>query len=283
VAVASGTWVWVDGVLTPAAEARVDALDHGLTVGDGVFEALKVVGSTPFAMSRHLRRLRRSAGAIGLEVPLADHELVAAAADTITAAGGSEARRLRITVTGGLGPLSSDRAEAPPTVLIAASPAPPWPATTEVVTVPWCRNERGALAGVKSTSYAENVKALDVAHRAGASEALFANTVGSLCEGTGSNIFVVLEGRLLTPTLASGCLAGITRELLLEVVECTETDALRLGDLRRAEEAFLTSSTRDIHPIAAVDGSPLRTPCPGPLTLAAQQAFADLQTRTLDP
>ncbi len=280
------TWMWVDGRITPAADARVSALDHGVTVGDGVFETLKVVDGVPFALTRHLGRLRRSAGAIGLAVPLTDRELGAAAAETISAAssaGGPGVGRLRITLTAGPGPLGSGRAEVPPTVLIAASGAAPWPPTTEVVTVPWCRNERGALAGVKSTSYAENVKALDVAHRAGASEALFANTVGSLCEGTGSNVFVVLDGRLLTPTLASGCLAGITRELVLTAVEVTETDALRLGDVHRAEEAFLTSSTRDIHPIAAVDGVALPTPCPGPLTRAAQAAFAELQGRNPDP
>ncbi len=276
-------WMWVDGSLTPAAEATVAALDHGLTVGDGVFETLKLVGGTPFALTRHLRRLHRSAAAIGLEVPVTDGELVEASARTIAACDPPGAGRLRITVTGGPGPLGSSRGAVPATVLVAAAPAAPWPDTTAVVTVPWCRNERSALTGVKSTSYAENVKALEVAHRTGASEAIFANTVGALCEGTGSNVFVVQSGRLLTPTLASGCLAGITRELLLELVEVTETDALRLGDLGDAEEVFLTSSTRDVHPVATVDGVDLPTPCPGPVTTAAQAAFADLQARTLDP
>lgn len=285
-----GTWLWLDGSVLPAERARVAALDHGITVGDGVFETLKVFGGRPFALSRHLRRLRRSAAALDLAVPLEDSELASAVAQTVTAVErdgapgqGPTAGRVRITVTGGPGPLGSDRFDVSPTVLVAASPAAPWPLTTAVVTVPWVRNERGALVGVKSTSYAENVKALTVAHRAGASEAIFANTVGSLCEGTGSNVFVVIDGRLLTPTLASGCLAGITRELLLEVVEVTETDALRLGDLVLASEAFLTSSTRDVQAIATVDGTALAAPCPGPITAAAAHAFAALQERDLDP
>jgi branched-chain amino acid aminotransferase len=150
-----------------------------------------------------------------------------------------------------------------------------------VVVAPWPRNERGALAGIKSTSYAENVIALEYAHDHGAAEAIFLNTVGDLCEGTGTNIFVGSAGRLSTPPLTSGCLAGITRELVLEIADVVEED-LTLDALERADEAFLTSSTRDVHPIASVDGIALPQ-CPGPLTAAAAAAFADLAARTLDP
>ena len=121
--------------------------------------------------------------------------------------------------------------------------------------MPWVRNERSAVAGAKTISYAENVVALARAHERGADEALFANTVGALCEGTGTNVFVVQGGRVRTPSLATGCLAGITRELVLELIDVEETDALTLDDLRGADEAFLTSSTRDVHPIASVDGA----------------------------
>lgn len=281
------TWVSVDGILTPSGDARVAALDHGVTVGDGVFETCKVVDGTPFALTRHLARLHRSAGIIGLRLPWSDRDLVALCEEAIGAAGSDAANassgveRLRITVTGGPGPLGSDRSDVPPTLVIAAGPGSPWPPTTSVATVPWTRNERSAVAGAKTTSYAENVVALAEAHRRGASEALLANSAGVLSEGTGSNIFLELDGLLCTPSLASGCLAGITRALVCEAVDVVERDDLTFDDLLHTSEAFLTSSTRDVHPIDAIDGRLLTAP--GPLTAAAADAFAALQARTLDP
>ena len=149
------------------------------------------------------------------------------------------------------------------------------------MTVPWRRNEHSAVAGLKTTSYAENVVALAYAHERGGSEAIFANTAGALCEGTGSNVFLVVDGRLCTPPLSSGCLAGITRELVREVVAVDEI-TLPLGALAATSEAFLTSSTRDVQPISLVDGVALPT-CPGPHTAAAAAAFAALMARDLDP
>ena len=282
------TWVWVDGNLTTPKEATVTALDHGVTVGDGIFETAKVVDGTVFALTRHLARLRRSAELIGLDLPWTDATLAGICSDTIAAATDDPANadavvgRIRVTITGGPGPLGSDRDDVPPTLIVAASPAGPWPTPTEVATVAWTRNERSAVAGAKTTSYAENVVALAEAHRRGASEAIFANTVGALCEGTGSNVFLAVDGVLCTPTLSTGCLAGITRELVCEVVDVVERDDLTLDHLRRADEAFLTSSTRDVQAIGRVDGQALAQ-APGPLTEAAAEAFAALEARTLDP
>ncbi|MCU1454940.1 MAG: Aminodeoxychorismate lyase [Acidimicrobiales bacterium] len=277
------TWLWIDGKVQPAGDALVAALDHGITVGDGVFETLKVVGSEPFAMRRHLARLRRSADVMALAVPWSDDELRTAASEVIAAArADAGAGRLRITVTGGPGPLGSDRGAAPPTLLVAAGPATPWRDETEVAIVDWVRNERSAVAGAKTTSYAENVVALARAHALGAGEAIMANTVGALCEGTGSNVFLVADGELATPTLSTGCLAGITRELVCELVEVVERDDLTLDHLRRAPEAFLTSSTRDVQPIGRVDGTPLAA-APGPRTSEAGAALAELAARDVDP
>ncbi len=141
------------------------------------------------------------------------------------------------------------------------------------------------MAGLKTTSYAENVVALAAAHERGATEAIFANTRGDLCEGTGSNIFVGVGDRLVTPPLSSGCLAGITRELVIEVLAergiTVATDDLALDRLASVDEAFLTSSTRDVQAIDRIDDRTIGAP--GPLTTAAASAFAELLARDLDP
>ncbi|MCC3771970.1 aminotransferase class IV, partial [Streptomyces sp. UNOC14_S4] len=153
--------------------------------------------------------------------------------------------------------------------------------TTSVITVPWTRNERSALAGLKSTSYAENVVALARAADRGATEALFANTVGELCEGTGSNVFVVLDGELHTPPLASGCLAGITRALVVEWTGARET-TLPADVLDRADEIFLTSTLRDVQAVGAVDGRTLPT-APGPVTAEVAKIFQERAAADIDP
>jgi branched-chain amino acid aminotransferase len=277
--------LWVNGALIDARTASLSVLDHGVTVGDGVFETLKVVRDAAgdrhaFALTRHLRRLRRSAAALDLVVDRSDDDLRAAVRAVLQADGGN-AGRVRITVTAGVSPLGSDRGAGGPTVIVASAAQAPWPPTATVVTVPWLRNEHSPLTGVKSTSYAENVIALRHARARGADEAILANTAGHLCEGTGTNVFMAVGGRLVTPPLSAGCLAGITRELLLELIEAEERD-LPLAALATADEVFLTSSTRDVQPVAAVDGVAL-PPCPGPLTRAAAGAFAELVARSVDP
>ena len=199
----TGPVVAIDGRLVAEAAASVSAFDHGLTVGDGAFETLQIVRGTPFALRRHLARLRRSLAGLGIELAVDDDTLGATMAEVV-AANHLDTGRLRLTVTGGVSPLGSDRGASEPTVVVATAPLPPWEPTTAVVTVEWPRNERSAVAGLKTTSYAENVVALERAHRHGASEAIFANTQGRLCEGTGSNIFVGREGRLVTPPLTLG-------------------------------------------------------------------------------
>ena len=272
--------IWLNGRLVSGDEPAITADDHGLLVGDGVFETAKVLDGVVFALTRHLGRLRRSAAGLGLDLGRSDDELRTAVAEVIEA-NLPGVGRLRMTVTGGPGPLGSARGADGPTILLVTGDAGTWPPAAEVVVVPWPRNERSAVVGLKTTSYAENVVALAHATERGAGEAIFANLAGNLCEGTGSNVFVGLGGRLVTPPLSSGCLAGITRELLLEETDAVEED-VTMDEFLGADEAFLTSSTRDVQPIAAVDGRALPS-CPGPLTEAAADAFAALQARTLDP
>jgi branched-chain amino acid aminotransferase len=275
---------WLDGALVPLEQARVSVLDHGLVVGDGVFETLRVYRNVPFAWSRHLARLRTSAGGLGLAVPDDDH--LRGAADAVLEANQLREARLRITVTGGPGSPGSAKGDAPATVFLLVFPFEPSAPSTDVVIAPWTRNERGALAGLKTISYAANVRALAYAREHGAGEAIFANTRGNLCEATGSNVFVVRDGTLCTPPASAGCLLGVTRALLLELCEelgiaAMERD-VELGALAGADEAFLSSTTREVQPIAHVDGVALPA-APGPVSTQLAAAFKELVTREHDP
>ncbi|MFJ5549058.1 aminotransferase class IV [Streptomyces sp. NPDC093225] len=271
--------IWLDGELRDADDARVSVFDHGLTVGDGVFETIKAADGRLFALTRHLDRLARSARGLGLPDP--DLDEVRRACTAVLEANPMPLGRMRITYTGGLSPLGSDRGDAGPTLVVALGATTRRPDSTAVVTVPWVRNERGALAGLKTTSYAENVVALARATAAGASEALFANTVGQLCEGTGSNVFVVLDGELHTPPVPSGCLAGITRALVVDWSGAKETD-LPLEVLESADEVFLTSTLRDVQAVHRVDSRDLPG-APGPVTAEAMRTFDARAAEDWDP
>ncbi|MFM8304601.1 MAG: aminotransferase class IV [Actinomycetota bacterium] len=252
-------------------------MDHGLLTGDGVFETLRVYDRRILAWDRHLDRLARSAAALGLALP--DRAALLGAARAVIAPRDEGDGRLRITITGGVRPFGSPRGDTPPTVIVAMATLRPFPATEAVVVVPWTRNEHGATAGLKTISYAENVRALAYAHAANATEAVFANTRGDLCEATGSNVFVVHDGVVRTPPAGAGCLLGITRALVLECcahigVPC-EQIAVPMPALRDADEAFLTSSTREVQGIHAVDGIALPG-APGPVTAQLAEAFRAL-------
>ena len=278
--------VWIDGRLRDPQLASVHWSDHGFTVGDGVFETIELRGGVPFALTRHLDRLDRSA--TGLRLPAPDRTEVLDAVSAVADAWGSSPGRLRITYTAGAAPMGSERGVDGTTLVVAATAMTVRVDPTPVLVVPFTRNEHGALVGLKTTSYAENVLALDLAREAGASEAIFANTAGALCEGTGSNIFIGVDGELITPTAASGCLAGITAELLLEaLVEHAPSLTVSALDvpldaLRSADEAFLVSTGRHVQPISTVDGQPL-SQCPGPLTTAAAEVWRTAYADRLDP
>ena len=273
-----------NGAVVDETEARISPFDHGLLVGDGAFETIRVYRSVPFAWRRHYQRLVGSAGGLGLSVPSSD--ALRAATDEVLEANALSEGRLRLTITGGPAPLGSERGDAPPTIVIAATAMKPWPPSEAVVTAPWPRNERGATAGLKTISYAENVRALAFARDHDASEAMFCNTQGALCEATGSNVFIVRGGRVITPEAGSGCLLGVTRALVLELCADeglpVEERVVAPDELAAADEAFLTSSTREVQPISQVDSRQLPQ-VPGPVTQRLADAFRSLVERDLDP
>jgi branched-chain amino acid aminotransferase len=277
--------VWLDGQLVALDDARVSPLDHGLLVGDGVFETLRVYAGRPFAWRRHIARLQTSAAALGLSAP--DDAALRAAADAVLEANDCPEARLRITVTSGAAPPgSSRRGSAGPTVFLVAFPLDVPGRAAAVVVVPWTRNENGALAGLKTISYAANARALTYAEERGAIEGIFANTRGNLCEATGSNVFCVVDGVVVTPPASAGCLLGVTRGLVLELCESlgipsAEQD-LSIENFRTVREAFLSSTTREVQAIATIDGSPVAD-APGAVTAKLAHAFRDLVNNNLDP
>ena len=275
---------WMNGAMVEPGDPQLRVDDHGVLVGDGVFETLLVVrdgeGAAAFAVQRHLDRLRRSARALRFDCPYTDGDLRAAIAQCLKTAPGSGV--VRITVTSGGGALGSSRGRGPgSTIVVTGNQPPAYPPGTAVAIVPFCRNERGAMAGVKTTSYAENVLALDLARERGASEAIFADTQGRVSEGTGSNIFWSDGHRLHTPPLDTGCLAGVTRALLLERLDVAETH-LQVQELPRVPEAFLASSTRVVQSIGRIDDTDLPV-VDGPLTTDAAKVMASLIATEVDP
>lgn len=287
------THFWVNDKLVPVTKAKVSVLDHGFTVADGVFETLLVLDGQVFARDLHLSRLGKSATGLGISLP--DVTKLNSAIDQVLGAHKNmNFGRLRVTVTSGSGPLGSDRTNAEPTLVVSISAQDKWPDSTSVLLVPWTRNEDSPLAGLKTTSYAENAYALDAAKSRGFSEALFCDTSKRLSEGTGSNVFLVINDAVITPSDTSGLLRGVTRDLVIRWaresgIEIAERD-VSPTELWDAQELFLTSSTRDVQPItqlASLDSAlhlgSHRTLEIGSVTLKLAEIFKRQRERNINP
>jgi branched-chain amino acid aminotransferase len=278
-----GFYVSIDSSVVPAPEARVSVLDNGFTFGDSVYETLRTYEGRPFALDRHLGRLRASAARLAIELPLRDAELKARLDAVLQAARNAESY-IRFIVTRGVGDLSYhfERVKGPTVVIVVK----PYEFPDERVYrdgIPVClvsvqRNHKSALdPAIKSCNLLNSILAIREAQSKGAAEALMLNAEGRLAEGASSNVFIVKNGIVLTPPLDAGILAGITREVILELLPSLSIEGkeVTLGpeDLRGADEAFISSSLREAAPIATVDGRPLATGRPGPVTLRILEAF----------
>ena len=240
----------LNGELISANEACVSPFDLGLTVGLGVFETMAAYDGKVFAYDLHHARLLKSAEVFALPVPERS-VITAAITEVIDANHYHQGRyRIRVTLTGGVNQLGGGREQGDVMVTAQAADSASGGDSAKLAWVPFVINERAATAGVKSTSYADHVLAYRHALNAGADEALMLNSQGHLAEGSMSNVFVVKDGVVQTPSLASGCLPGVTRQLVIGL--CADLDLpikeCQLGaqDIDRADEIFLTSSLREI-------------------------------------
>lgn len=278
-----GLFASVNGHVFPAENARVSVLDNGFTFGDSAYETIRTYGGRPFEWARHLRRLRASATRLGFEIPLTDVELLQHL-DAVLARAENPESYIRLIVSRGVGDISYhfERVKGP-TVVMVVKPHLSFPEShytegVDVALVDIRRNHPRALdPAIKSSNLLNNVLAVREAQSRGAEEALLLNQEGRLAEGASTNVFLVREGTLRTPPLSTGILAGITREVVLELASTlglpAREEALTADDLRRADEAFLTSSTREVVPIRRVDGQPVGNGRPGPVTRRLLEAF----------
>jgi len=247
--------IWCNGQWLEEGNFPSSVMDRGFTLGLGLFETLLALDGRPVFLARHLTRLSASCERLGWQVSFADFQAIATRLLELNDLTKSRAR-LRIAVTAGSGPLGDIRQGTDAQLWMTAHPLTDLPAPLTAILCPWPRNERSPLAGLKCASYAENLFALDHARRLGFGESIFLNTTGHLCEAATANIFLVKNGILLTPSLASGCLPGIAREIVLEIATCgkitnQECD-LTLKDLENADEVFLTSSLRGIQRVTKI-------------------------------
>ncbi len=284
------TIVNVNGRISDREHAVVSVFDHGFLYGEGVYQTLRTYNGHPFLFDRHMRRLRNSAGMLALPVPLADAEIEARFYETLSAAkltgGPGREAYLRLMVTRGVGDLSYDPSVCPTAslvVIVKPQVDPPREAFergVRVSLVSTVRNHPGSVNPlIKSNNLLNNAIAMQEAVRKGSFEGVMRNYRGELAECTTANIFVVKDGAALTPPLDAGLLPGITREFLFEIgaehgIPVREA-VLHDPDLLGADEAFLTSTTREIVPITQVDHQPIAAGSPGPVTLALLECFRE--------
>jgi branched-chain amino acid aminotransferase len=280
-----GSFASVNGEISPADQARVSVLDTGFVFGDGVYETLRTYSGRPFLLDRHLARLRASAARLGIEVSRSDESL-ARELDLVLSRARNPESYIRFIVTRGAGDMSYrfERVKGP-TVVIVVKPYEPLPDRHYTDGVPVIissirRNHPRALdPAIKSCNLLNSILSVREAQAAGALEPILLNDAGDVAEGASSNVFIVKDGAALTPPLSAGILAGVTRALLLEL--CADwgvparEETLRAADLIGADEAFLSSTIKEVVPITTIDGKPVGSGRPGPVTVRILQGFRE--------
>jgi branched-chain amino acid aminotransferase len=281
--VSTKVWLSTRGEACDPQDASISVFDRGFLYGDSVYETLRTVSGRVVELGAHLDRLRRSAEGIAFELPFADAELTEAVDATLAAAQNPDSR-VRIIVTRGTGPIALDTREAGnPVMVVIVSPlvVPSADEYTRGISAVVVGEREGSVRpGLKTGNYLGNILALRRAHELGAEDAIMCNADGAVAEGATSNLFMIVEGTVHTPSLATGVLAGITRSLVIRLLRerlglptCERT--ILPGELRGADELFLTSSVRGIMPVTTLDGATVGAGVAGPLTRRVMQIYAD--------
>ena len=287
--------VYVNGKIARAEDASIPVYDHGFVYGEGVYETLRTYNRVPFLYDRHVRRLRASAGYLHLDVPFSDDELASWIGDTMAAAGDMQEAYIRVLLTRGVGELTYDvRATPLPSLVIIVKPVEEPPARVfsdgiSVALVPILRNHPGSVNPIiKSNNLLNNALAMQEAIRRGAEEGLMCNYRGELSECSQANFFIVRGGVALTPGTDAGLLEGLTRSFLFDVGEDVGVpvryETLFPKDLETADEAFITSTTRELSPVTRIDDRVVGSGKPGPVTLKLLEGYrkrANAMTRAL--
>jgi len=274
---------YLNGALIPRSQASISVLDYGFLYGFGLFETMRAYGGQVFRLDSHLGRLARSAEMLGL--PINAQELKSAVMDTIQANQLSEAR-IRVTVSIGEGSMVPDLSTcSKPTVLIMAQPYQPYPEAVyqkgfSAVVSSIRRNSQSPVPQFKSANSMESILAKGEAKAAAVNDALFLNDKSLLAEASTSNIFLVTDGVLKTPRVETGILPGITRQVILELAPALGINAreqdMRLDELHQAEEAFLTNAMVEVMPLTEVNGKPVGSGRPGPVTRRLMEGYRKL-------
>lgn len=285
--------IWLDGKLVPEAEAKISVFDHGLLYGDGIFEGIRFYNGRVFRLEEHTKRLFLSAKAILLKLPWTEEEVNTAVCETIRA-NGLQDGYVRLVITRGVGGLGlNPYLCVTPSMFIIASTISLYPQEhyqngLELITCGTRRPAPGALSPqVKSLNYLNNVLAKAEAIKAGCIEGLMLNEQGYVAECTGDNIFVVKNGKVLTPPVSDGALDGITRQVIFELSEAAglvlEEKTMTRYDIFTADECFLTGTAAEVIPATKLDEREIGNGQPGPVTHRLISAFKALTQSTGTP
>ncbi len=283
-----GLKIYLDGQLVEREQAKVSVYDHGLLYGDGVFEGIRCYNGTVFQMDAHVNRLYDSAKAIRLEIPIARDAMKKAIVDTLAANSLKDAY-IRLLVTRGEGSLGLSPKNCKPSIVIITDKITLYPPELyekglEVITCTTMRNHPNALSPrIKSLNYLNNILAKIEALDAGVLEAIMLNHLGFVAECTGDNIFIIRDGKMITPPKESGILEGVTRDVVMKLareqgIGVTEENLTRY-DLYTADECFLTGTAAEVIPVTKIDGRSIGDEKVGPVTKKLMAAFHEFVRR----